>query len=330
MSNFSIHLFLCWVPRSSSACAGIHRTSRILRFELHHHLRYGELKRRLGAKSASNHLMPIDRDVARPRIVLRRNHGIDRHLRRHAFGRNVGPVGATVAGHTNAVTPGEVNHAARVPIERDIAHWRDAKSAPDLRGLGWSSIDNDTSKDLDQIEVAERVPTGIRVHIAIGDVAAAVERVKGLSNSVQVVAGNVATAEAAKALADAGADAIKVGIGPGSICTTRIVAGVGVPQLTAIMDAARGANGVPIIADGGIKFSGDVTKAIAAGASCVMIGSLFAGTEESPGETILYQGRTFKSYRGMGSTAAMDAGSDRYATSPRAVFAMPGYISVYS
>jgi IMP dehydrogenase len=109
---------------------------------------------------------------------------------------------------------------------------------------------------------------------------------------------------------------LKVGIGPGSICTTRVVTGAGVPQLTAIIDAARAAEGtgVPIIADGGIKFSGDITKAIAAGASCVMIGSLFAGTEESPGETILFQGRTFKSYRGMGSTAAMDAGSDRYAT----------------
>ena len=136
---------------------------------------------------------------------------------------------------------------------------------------------------------------------------------KALSNSVQVVAGNVATAEAAKALADAGADAIKVGIGPGSICTTRIVAGVGVPQLTAIMDAARAANGVPIIADGGIRTSGDMAKALAAGASTVMVGSLLAGTEEAPGETFLYQGRSYKSYRGMGSVGAMARGSaDRY------------------
>ncbi|KFI27245.1 inosine-5-monophosphate dehydrogenase [Haematobacter missouriensis] len=144
-------------------------------------------------------------------------------------------------------------------------------------------------------------------------VAQAVERVKKLSNEVQVVAGNVATAEATRALIDAGADAVKVGIGPGSICTTRIVAGVGVPQLTAIMDAASAAGGVPVIADGGIKFSGDFAKAIAAGASCAMVGSAIAGTDESPGETILYQGRSYKSYRGMGSLGAMARGSaDRY------------------
>jgi len=145
------------------------------------------------------------------------------------------------------------------------------------------------------------------------EVGIAVERVKGLSNSVQVVAGNVATADAAKALAESGADAIKVGIGPGSICTTRIVAGVGVPQLTAVMEAARAANGVPIIADGGIRTSGDIAKALAAGASTVMVGSLLAGTEEAPGETFLYQGRSYKSYRGMGSVGAMARGSaDRY------------------
>src|SRR3954471_23310611 len=145
------------------------------------------------------------------------------------------------------------------------------------------------------------------------DVARAVERVKGVSNSVQVVAGNVATADAAKALADAGADAIKVGIGPGSICTTRIVAGVGVPQLTAVLDAAGAANGVPIIADGGLRSSGDMAKALAAGASTVMVGSLLAGTEEAPGEIFLYQGRSYKSYRGMGSVGAMARGSaDRY------------------
>jgi IMP dehydrogenase len=144
-------------------------------------------------------------------------------------------------------------------------------------------------------------------------VAKAVERVKSFSNEVQVVAGNVATAEATRALIDAGADAVKVGIGPGSICTTRIVAGVGVPQLTAIMDAASAAGEVPIIADGGIKFSGDFAKAIAAGASCAMVGSAIAGTDESPGEVILYQGRSFKSYRGMGSLGAMARGSaDRY------------------
>ncbi len=144
-------------------------------------------------------------------------------------------------------------------------------------------------------------------------VAIAVERAKRLSNEVQVVAGNVATAEATRALIGAGADAIKVGIGPGSICTTRMVAGVGVPQLTAILDCAQGAGDVPVIADGGIKFSGDFAKAIAAGASCAMVGSMLAGTDESPGEVILYQGRSFKSYRGMGSLGAMARGSaDRY------------------
>ncbi|QIE44348.1 IMP dehydrogenase [Pseudohalocynthiibacter aestuariivivens] len=144
-------------------------------------------------------------------------------------------------------------------------------------------------------------------------VAIAVERAKKLSNEVQIVAGNVATAEATRALIGAGADAVKVGIGPGSICTTRMVAGVGVPQLTAIIDCARGANGVPVIADGGIKFSGDFAKAIAAGASCAMVGSMIAGTDESPGEVILYQGRSYKAYRGMGSLGAMARGSaDRY------------------
>ncbi len=146
-------------------------------------------------------------------------------------------------------------------------------------------------------------------------VSEAVERVKKFSNSVQVVAGNVATAEAAKALIGAGADAIKVGIGPGSICTTRMVAGVGVPQLTAISDCVEEAakQGVPVIADGGIKFSGDFAKAIAAGAHCAMVGSMLAGTDEAPGEVYLYQGRSYKSYRGMGSVGAMARGSaDRY------------------
>jgi len=144
-------------------------------------------------------------------------------------------------------------------------------------------------------------------------VAIAVERAKKLSNDVQVMAGNVATGEATRALIGAGADAVKVGIGPGSICTTRMVAGVGVPQLTAISDCAAAAGDTPVIADGGIKFSGDFAKAIAAGASCAMVGSMIAGTDESPGEVILYQGRSFKSYRGMGSLGAMARGSaDRY------------------
>ncbi|HKT54945.1 MAG TPA: IMP dehydrogenase [Caulobacteraceae bacterium] len=146
-------------------------------------------------------------------------------------------------------------------------------------------------------------------------VARAVERVKRETNRVQIIAGNVATYDGAKALIDAGADAVKVGIGPGSICTTRVVAGVGVPQLSAIMDAARAASssGAPVIADGGIKYSGDLAKAIAAGAATAMMGSMFAGTEESPGEVFLYQGRSYKAYRGMGSLGAMARGSaDRY------------------
>lgn len=142
----------------------------------------------------------------------------------------------------------------------------------------------------------------------------AVATIKRELPDVQLIAGNIATYEGARDLIALGADGIKVGIGPGSICTTRVVSGAGVPQITAIAEASKATagTGVPLIADGGIKYSGDVTKAIAAGADCVMIGSLFAGTEESPGETILYQGRTFKSYRGMGSMGAMAAGSDRY------------------
>ena len=146
-------------------------------------------------------------------------------------------------------------------------------------------------------------------------VADAVRRAKKISNAVQIIAGNVATAEATKALIDAGADAVKVGIGPGSICTTRIVVGVGVPQLTAIEQCANVAQktGIPIIADGGIKFSGDFAKALAAGAATAMMGSMFAGTEEAPGEVFLYQGRSYKAYRGMGSLGAMARGSaDRY------------------
>ncbi len=143
----------------------------------------------------------------------------------------------------------------------------------------------------------------------------AVNQIKRLSNAVQVVAGNIATGEGAKALIDAGADAVKVGIGPGSICTTRVVAGVGMPQLTAIMDVVEVARATdtPVIADGGIKYSGDLAKAIAAGANCAMVGSLLAGTDETPGEVFLYQGRSYKTYRGMGSVGAMARGSaDRY------------------
>jgi IMP dehydrogenase len=148
---------------------------------------------------------------------------------------------------------------------------------------------------------------------------AAVKTIKSKLPEVELITGNVATYEGAKELILLGVDGVKVGIGPGSICTTRVVSGAGVPQITAIVECARATReaGVPLIADGGIKFSGDVTKAIGAGADTVMIGSLLAGTDESPGETILYQGRTFKTYRGMGSTGAMQQGSsDRYSQDP--------------
>jgi IMP dehydrogenase len=143
----------------------------------------------------------------------------------------------------------------------------------------------------------------------------AVRNLKQHYPNLEIIAGNVATAEGARALADAGADAVKIGVGPGSICTTRVIAGIGVPQLSAVLEAARGleGTGVPLIADGGIKFSGDIVKALAAGASTIMIGSLLAGTEEAPGEVTLFEGRKFKSYRGMGSVEAMEDGSkDRY------------------
>jgi IMP dehydrogenase len=169
------------------------------------------------------------------------------------------------------------------------------------------------------VEMARAKADVLAIDTAHGHTERVMEAVKVIRQrlpEVQLIAGNVATYEGARDLIALGVDGLKVGIGPGSICTTRIVTGAGVPQLTAVMEAGRAAQGtgVPIIADGGIKYSGDITKAIAAGASAVMIGSLFAGTEESPGETILYQGRTFKAYRGMGSTGAMEAGSDRYAT----------------
>jgi len=168
------------------------------------------------------------------------------------------------------------------------------------------------------VEMSRAKADVLAIDTAHGHSARVMEAIKAIRNrlpEMQLIAGNVATFDGAKDLIALGIDGLKVGIGPGSICTTRVVTGAGVPQITAIMEAARAAQGtgVPVIADGGIKFSGDISKAIAAGASCVMIGGLFAGTEEAPGETILYQGRTFKSYRGMGSTAAMEDGSaDRY------------------
>ena len=184
-----------------------------------------------------------------------------------------------------------------------------------LVGAASTVGDNGYERSMALIEAGVDVVVIDTAHGHSVQVAAAVERVKRESNRVQIVAGNVATYDGARALIDAGADAVKVGIGPGSICTTRIVAGVGVPQLTAISEAVRAAreSGAPVIADGGIKFSGDLAKAIAAGASSAMMGSMFAGVDEAPGEVFLYQGRSYKAYRGMGSVGAMALGSaDRY------------------
>ncbi len=202
-------------------------------------------------------------------------------------------------------------------IEKAQAHPHAAKDDQGRLLVGAASTVGDSGYER-SMALAEAGCDVVVIDTAHGhsiQVSRAVERIKRESNRIQIIAGNVATYDAARALIDAGADAVKVGIGPGSICTTRIVAGVGVPQLTAIMDAVRAGreSGVPIIADGGIKYSGDLAKAIAAGASVAMMGSMFAGTDESPGEVFLYQGRSYKSYRGMGSVGAMGAGSaDRY------------------
>ncbi len=236
-----------------------------------------------------------DRDVAR-RLMMRRR--IEKLLVTDAEGRCVGLL--TVKDMEKAV----LNPRA---TKDDLGRLRVA-AATTVGDKGYARTEAliDAHCDLIVIDTA---------HGHSASVAEAVRRVKQLSNTVQVVAGNVATAEATRALIDAGADAVKVGIGPGSICTTRIVAGVGVPQLTAVADCAAAAleAGVPVIADGGIKFSGDLAKAIAAGAHCAMVGSMLAGTDEAPGEVFLYQGRSYKSYRGMGSVGAMARGSaDRY------------------
>lgn len=202
-------------------------------------------------------------------------------------------------------------------IEKSIKY---PNAAKDSKGRLLAGAAVGVTKDMME-RVAALVNAGVDVivvdtaHGHSKGVIEAVEKIKGAYPDVQLIAGNVATKEAAEDLIKAGADCVKVGIGPGSICTTRVVAGVGVPQLTAIMDCAEAADkyGIPIIADGGIKYSGDIVKALAAGASVVMIGSLFAGTEESPGEMEIYQGRSFKVYRGMGSMGAMASGSkDRY------------------
>lgn len=202
-------------------------------------------------------------------------------------------------------------------MEKSQAHPHAAKDAAGRLLVGGASTVGDAGYERSQalIEAGADVVVIDTAHGHSSLVSEAVRRIKREYNHVQIVAGNIATYDGTRALIDAGADAVKVGIGPGSICTTRMVAGVGVPQLTAIIDSARAArdSGVPVIADGGIKLSGDLAKAIAAGASSAMLGSMFAGTEEAPGEVILYQGRSYKSYRGMGSVGAMTSGSaDRY------------------
>ena len=202
-------------------------------------------------------------------------------------------------------------------IEKAQAHPLAAKDSKGRLLVGAASTVGDAGyeRSMALIDAGVDVVVIDTAHGHSASVAQVVERIKRESNRLQVIAGNVATYDATRALIDAGADAVKVGIGPGSICTTRIVAGVGVPQLTAVMDAARAAkgSGASVIADGGIKYSGDLAKAIAAGANVAMMGSMFAGTDESPGEVFLYQGRSYKSYRGMGSVGAMARGSaDRY------------------
>jgi IMP dehydrogenase len=202
-------------------------------------------------------------------------------------------------------------------MEKAEAHPAAAKDGQGRLLVGAASTVGDAGfeRSLALIEAGVDVVVIDTAHGHSRQVADAVRRLARETNRVQIVAGNVATYDGAKALIDAGADAVKVGIGPGSICTTRIVAGVGVPQLTAVAEAVRAAegSGAPVIADGGIKYSGDLAKAIAAGASTAMLGSMFAGTDEAPGEVFLYQGRSYKSYRGMGSVGAMASGSaDRY------------------
>jgi len=202
-------------------------------------------------------------------------------------------------------------------MEKAQAHPSAAKDAQGRLLVGAASTVGDTGfeRSLALVDAGVDVVVIDTAHGHNADVARAVGRLKRETNRVQIVAGNVATYDGARALIDAGADAVKVGIGPGSICTTRIVAGVGVPQLTAIADAVRAAAGtdVPVIADGGIKYSGDLAKALAMGAQVAMMGSAFAGTDEAPGEVFLYQGRSYKAYRGMGSLSAMSRGSaDRY------------------
>lgn len=267
-------------------------TNRDVRFETNGKAKAAELMTREGLVTVRE---GVDQTTARG---LLRQHKIERLIVVDEDGRAVG-----------LITVKDMEKAQAYPSA--------AKDAQGRLLVGAASTVGDAGfeRSLALVDAGVDVVVIDTAHGHSAQVSAAVKRLKRETNRVQIVAGNVATYDGARALIDAGADGIKVGIGPGSICTTRIVAGVGVPQLTAIADAVRAAkdSNTPVIADGGIKYSGDLAKAIAVGASTVMLGSMFAGSEEAPGEVFLYQGRTYKAYRGMGSVGAMARGSaDRY------------------
>ena len=267
-------------------------TNRDVRFETNGRSKAAELMTREGLVTVRE---GVDQATARG---LLRQHKIERLIVVDEEGRAVG-----------LITVKDMEKAQAYPSA--------AKDAQGRLLVGAASTVGDAGfeRSMALVEAGVDVVVIDTAHGHSAQVSAAVQRLKRETNRVQIVAGNVATYDGARALIDAGADGVKVGIGPGSICTTRIVAGVGVPQLTAIADAVRAAqdSNTPVIADGGIKYSGDLAKAIAVGASTVMLGSMFAGSEESPGEVFLYQGRTYKAYRGMGSVGAMARGSaDRY------------------
>ncbi len=279
------------VERETKKLVGI-LTNRDIRFESDGSKTAAELMTREGLITVTD---GVDQDKARSLMAL---HRIERIIVVDEAYRAVGLI--TVK-----------------DMEKSLAYPNAAKDAAGRLLVGGASTVGDAGFERSQalIDAGADVVVIDTAHGHSSLVSDAVRRIKREYNHVQIVAGNVATFEATRSLIDAGADAVKVGIGPGSICTTRMVAGVGVPQLTAIIDSVRAARdaGVPVIADGGIKLSGDLAKAIAAGASTAMLGSMFAGTEEAPGEVILYQGRSYKSYRGMGSVGAMTSGSaDRY------------------
>jgi IMP dehydrogenase len=279
------------VERGSGKLVGI-LTNRDMRFE-------GDANAKAADIMTSQNLITVREgvDPAEAKALLRR-HKIERLIVVDEAYRAVG-----------LITVKDMEKAQAFPVA--------AKDSQGRLLVGAASTVGDTGyeRSMALIDAGVDVVVIDTAHGHSVQVSAAVERIKRESNRVQIVAGNIATYDAAMALIDAGADAVKVGIGPGSICTTRIVAGVGVPQLTAIAEAVRAAraSGAPVIADGGIKYSGDLAKAIAAGASAAMMGSMFAGVDEAPGEVFLYQGRSYKSYRGMGSVGAMALGSaDRY------------------